>query len=252
MPTCVITGASSGIGAELARQLAAQGWDLALAARRTERLEELRAEIAGRWPDSHVELATVDVTDAAAVSAAFEGFVETFGHLDRVIVNAGLGGGDRIGTGRTERNLAVTRTNVLGALAQLEAALAILRRQADGHGKGHLVVMSSFATVRGMPGSTAAYGASKAWLSHIADGLRTEFAGTQIRVTTLLPGYVASELTDATRPPKILTASTAQAVEEMVTAMNARRETAWVPRVPWGPLSWLFPRLPRRLARHFI
>ena len=98
MPTTLITGASSGLGAEMARQLADRGWDLALAARRTERLEGLRDEIVAKHPGRRVELRALDVTDDDQVFEVFAAFRDDFGTIDRVIVNAGLGKGGRIGT----------------------------------------------------------------------------------------------------------------------------------------------------------
>ena len=79
MPTILITGASSGLGAEMARQFAARGHDLALCARRTERLEELRAEIAAAHPGRRVEIRALDVNDDDAVFAVFRAFREDFG-----------------------------------------------------------------------------------------------------------------------------------------------------------------------------
>ncbi len=89
--TILITGASSGLGAEMARQLAARGYDVGLAARRTDRLEELREEILAAHPERAVALRALDVTDHAAVFRVFGELREERGHLDRVVVNAGLG-----------------------------------------------------------------------------------------------------------------------------------------------------------------
>src|SRR4051794_40625248 len=123
MPTTLITGASSGLGAEMARQLADRGWDLALAARRTERLEGLRDEIVARPPGRRVRLRALDVTDDEQVFGVFRAFHEDFGTLDRVIVNAGLGKGAPLGTGRYDANRQTAMTNFVAALAQTEAAM---------------------------------------------------------------------------------------------------------------------------------
>ena len=79
MPTTLITGASSGLGAEMARQLAARGWDVALAARRTERLEDVRDGILGANPGRRVELRELDVTDDEQVFEVFRAFRDDFG-----------------------------------------------------------------------------------------------------------------------------------------------------------------------------
>ena len=123
MPTTLITGASSGLGAEMARQLADRGWDLALAARRTERLEELRDEIVAKHPGRRVELRALDVTDDDQVFEVFRAFRDDFGVIDRVVVNAGLGKGAPIGTGRYDANRQTAMTNFVAALAQCEAAM---------------------------------------------------------------------------------------------------------------------------------
>mgnify|MGYP003895539625 CR=1 FL=1 len=146
MPTTLITGASSGLGAEMARQLADRGWDLVLAARRTDRLEGLREEILARHPEVRVDLRALDVTDDDAVFAVFRALPEEVGTIDRVIVNAGLGKGAPIGTGRYDANRQTAMTNFVAALAQCEAAMEIFRAQK----RGHLVMISSVSAMRGM------------------------------------------------------------------------------------------------------
>lgn len=128
----LITGASAGLGEEMARQFADLGYDLALCARRTERLDALAAEITART-GRRVETAALDVTDADAVPAVFEEFAASFGSIDRVVVNAGIGKGAALGTGRADANRATAMTNFVGALTQTEAALEIFRRQQRGH-----------------------------------------------------------------------------------------------------------------------
>lgn len=98
--TILITGASAGLGAEMARQFAHLGHDLALCARRLDKLEELRADILAKHPDRRVEIRTLDVTDDDQVFAVFRAFRDDFGTIDRIVVNAGLGKGAPIGTGR--------------------------------------------------------------------------------------------------------------------------------------------------------
>ena len=144
MTVTLITGASSGLGAEMARQFADLGQDLALCARRTERLEELKAEILAKHPERRIELAALDVTDEAAVFTTFHALKAQFGTIDRVVVNAGLGKGGKIGGGRAAANRETVMTNVLGALAQSEAAMEIFREQK----RGHLVMISSVSAMR--------------------------------------------------------------------------------------------------------
>ena len=141
MPTTLITGASSGLGAEMARQLADRGWDLALAARRTERLEGLRDEIVAKNPGRRVELRALDVTVDDQVFEVFRAFRDDFGTIDRVVINAGLGKGAPIGTGRYDANRQTAMTNFVAALAQAEAARTgarVIRASATSLGGGRM------------------------------------------------------------------------------------------------------------------
>ncbi|MDF2979762.1 MAG: family oxidoreductase, partial [Actinomycetospora sp.] len=186
----LITGASSGLGAGMAREFAARGHDLALAARRLDRLEALREELAPTGV--RVAVAALDVDDHVAVFRTVRALRDELGGLDRVIVNAGLGKGAPVGTGRFDANLATARTNFVSALAQCEAAMEIFRAQ----NAGHLVVVSSVAAGRGLGGAQTTYAATKAALSHLAEGIRVDVADTPIRVTTLAPGFIRTDLNE--------------------------------------------------------
>ncbi|RYZ80520.1 MAG: SDR family NAD(P)-dependent oxidoreductase, partial [Moraxellaceae bacterium] len=134
----LITGASSGLGAGMAREFAALGYNLALCARRQERLEQLKAELEQQH-GIEVAIKTLDVNDYDQVFSVFREFAAHFGKLDRIIVNAGVGEGRRIGKGHFEINRKTAETNFIAALAQCEAGVEILRQQ----NFGHLVTMSS-------------------------------------------------------------------------------------------------------------
>lgn len=142
----IITGASSGLGEGMAREFARRGRALGLAARRLDRLEALAAELE---PDARrVAVRALDVTDVESVPVVFGELADELGGVDRVIVNAGLGKGAPIGTGKAAANLETVQTNLVGALAQAEAAMEIFRAQ----NHGHLVLISSISAVRGLPG----------------------------------------------------------------------------------------------------
>ena len=113
--TVFITGASSGIGEALATELAARGYDLALAARRTQNLDSVREEIAARHPDRRIETRTLDVTDYAAVETVVADVAQALGGLDIVVANAGRGSTGPVGAGNFEGDRAVIETNVIGA-----------------------------------------------------------------------------------------------------------------------------------------
>lgn len=247
MSTILITGASSGLGAEMARQFAALGHDLALCARRTERLEELRAEIEAAHPAVRVAVKALDVNDHDAVFRVFHEFDDELGGLDRVIVNAGLGKGQPLGTGRFDANLETAQTNFIGALAQTEAAAEVFR----AHNSGHLVMISSVSALRGMPRNMTTYAATKAAVAHLAEGFRADVMGTPIKVTVLYPGYIVSEMS-ATSKTTPLVASTEKGVRAMVAAIEKEKASARVPGWPWEPLGFALKHLPLPLARKFM
>ena len=250
MTTILITGASSGLGAEMARQFAALGHDLALCARRTDRLEALRTEILTAHPDRRVEVRALDVTDEAAVFTVFADVARTFGRLDRIIVNAGLGKGAPLGTGRFDANRETAMTNFVGALVQLEAAMEVVRAQ----GGGHLVMISSMSAMRGMPRSMTTYAATKAGAAHLLEGLRTEFHGKPgYDFTVLYPGYIASEMNDgvAAAENKMMV-STEKGVAAMVSAIERKRASACVPTLPWAPMSVVMKHAPLPLLRRML
>src|SRR3712207_776013 len=134
-----MSGASPGLGKGMARRYAAMGRDLALCARRVERLEALREELLAAHPGIRVEVAAMDVDDPESVATVLPGLADRLGGLDRVIVNAGIGKGASVGTGKAWANRATLLTNVLGSHAQCEAAMELFRSQ----GMGHLVLISS-------------------------------------------------------------------------------------------------------------
>jgi short-subunit dehydrogenase len=246
--TILITGASSGLGAEMARQFAARGHDLALCARRTEKLDALRAEIAEHHPDVRVEVRALDVTDDDQVFEVFRAFRKDFGTIDRVIINAGLGKGAPIGTGRYDANKATAMTNFVAALAQSEAAMEIFRDQ----NAGHFVMISSMSAVRGMPKTLTTYAATKAGVAHLAEGLRVELHGKPIKVTVLYPGYIRSEMNEKVAQSTPLIASTEKGVRAMVEAIEKEKDSAFVPALPWAPLSVVMRHAPMPLFKRLI
>ena len=141
----LITGASSGLGEGMARLFAAKGHNLALCARRVDRLDELRGSLVEAHPGVRVSTRALDVNDHDQVFEVFRAFADDLGSLDRVIVNAGLGKGARIGSGRFDANRQTAMTNFVAALAQCEAAMEIFYRA----NAGHLVVISSISAMRG-------------------------------------------------------------------------------------------------------
>ena len=243
MPTILITGASSGLGAEMARQFAALGYDLALCARRTDRLSALADEL----PDVKVSVKALDVNDHDAVFRVFDEFQAEFGTLEKIVVNAGLGKGQPLGTGRFDANLETAQTNFIGALAQTEAAARIFREQ----NAGQLVMISSISAIRGMPKNITTYAATKAAVAHLAEGFRADVMGTPIKVTVLYPGYIVSEMSATSRTTPLV-ASTEKGVRAMVSAIEKEKASARVPGWPWVPVGFALQHLPLPLARKFM
>ncbi len=227
----------------MAHRFAARGRDLALVARRGPLLEELREELLAAHPGIRVATAALDVDDAAAVAKGVPELAAELGGIDRFVANAGIAKGAPVGTGADWANRATLFTNVLGTHAQCEAAVELFRAQ----GSGHLVLISSVASVRGMRGSATAYGASKAAVNSLAEGIRADLLGTGIRVTTVLPGYIATELNG--RRPGGLTTDLDTGVDALVAAIEREPVRAYVPEWPWRPVSALLRVLPLPVVR---
>ncbi|MEV5836927.1 SDR family oxidoreductase [Nocardia sp. NPDC052112] len=239
----LITGASSGLGAQMAREFAARGRNLALCARRVERLERLRTDLLRSHPGITVTVAELDVNDHDQVFTVFHEFERELDGLDRVIVNAGMGKGQPIGTGRFDANLRTANTNFLAALAQCEAAMEIFRAQ----NRGHLVMISSISALRGLPGFMSIYSATKAGAAVLAEAIRADVLTSPIAVTTLYPGFIESEL--SARVGKTpLTVSTESGVRAMVKAIEHEAAEAKVPAWPWIPIGFALRHLPLRLV----
>ena len=240
--TILITGASSGIGAGMAREFAHMGYNLAICARRLERLETLKQELEQQY-GIRVIAKSLDVTNYDQVFQVFREFKQDFGQLDRIIVNAGVGEGRRIGKGNFAINKATVETNFISALAQCEAAVEIFREQ----NSGHLVMISSMSAIRGMPKHLTAYGASKAAVAHLAEGIRAELIDTPIQVTTIFPGYIRTEINEgAKKLPFEVDEKTGSRL--LAAEIEKAPIKAYVPKWPWLPLGLAMKVLPLKLV----
>jgi short-subunit dehydrogenase len=242
----LITGASSGLGAGMAWAFAARGRDLALCARRVDRLEELKAELTQRYPSIRVAIAELDVNDHDRVPQVFAALGSEIGGLDRVVVNAGIGKGAPLGSGKLWANKETIETNLVSALVQIETALEIFTRQ----GHGHLVLISSVLGNKGVGGVKAAYAASKAGVSSLGESLRAQYARGPITVTVIEPGYIESEMTAKTAKTMLMV-DNRTGVAKMVDAIEKEKGRAIVPGWPWIPLVAVLRALPPRLTRRF-
>lgn len=222
--TAFITGASSGIGRAIAIHLAEGGTRVALAARRREPLAELAREVAERGGDASVY--PLDVSDPEQVEAVIRGADEDFGGIDLVIANAGVSGKQ---TWSGDLNYAavadVLAVNVQGAAATL---VALMDRMVERR-RGHLVGVSSLAQYRGLPRS-AAYSASKAFLSTFLEGLRVDLRQAGISVTDVRPGFVRTAMTEGNSHRMPFMLETTEAAEIVVRGIEKRSA---VVAFPW-------------------
>jgi short-subunit dehydrogenase len=237
--TVFITGASSGIGRALAAELARRGHDLFLTARRLDALEEVQSELASTAPGIRVEVRRLDVTDDADVERALAEAAEKLGRLDVVVANAGLGNSGLVGKGSMERGRAIIETNLIGAIATVDAAVALMRRQEGG---GQIVGIGSVAGIRGLPGS-GSYSASKAGLATFLEAVRAETHGEPIAVTTLAPGFIDTPINETleSRPFLIDVEKGARIMADLI---ERRVRYSTVPRMPWTLLAPLLRVLP--------
>lgn len=235
----LITGASSGLGRGMAREFAKLGRNLALCARRTERLEELKKELEAAHPEIQVLVRPLDVLDYEQVFVVFRAFQEEMGTLDRVIVNAGLGKGQPLGTGYFWANRQTAETNFVAALAQCEAAVEIFRKQ----NSGHLVTISSMSALRGMRRNLTTYAATKAGLANLSEGIRADLLKTPIKVSTIFPGYIRSEINEKVKKTPFMV-DTETGCRALVAAIEREPVKAYVPRWPWALIGFLMKRVP--------
>ena len=244
----LITGASSGLGAMMARKFAFLGYDLAICARRLERLDALKTELQKQY-GIKVLTKALDVTVYDDVFKIFEEFAGEFGKLDKIIVNAGIGDSRVIGHGRFNINRATAETNFIAALAQCEAAMQLFRRQ----NSGHLVVISSMSAIRGLPRHLTTYAAAKAGLAHLAEGIRADILKEKlpIHVSTIYPGYVRTDLNIGAKylPFEV---EEEEGADVIIKAIEANVQEAFVPLWPWLPIGLGMKYLPLRLITKFL
>jgi NAD(P)-dependent dehydrogenase (short-subunit alcohol dehydrogenase family) len=182
-----ITGASSGIGAALAREFHARGAYVGLLARRSEKLHALRSEL-----DNRALTYQADITDAAQVRQAALDFEQRCGGADIVIANAGISVGVMTEFANDLQIFdRVMQTNVMGVVHTFQPFIQPMKAR----GKGLLVGVSSVAGVRGLPGSEA-YCASKAAVTTYCESLRTGLRDSGVRVVTLAPGFIRTPMTE--------------------------------------------------------
>lgn len=213
----MLTGASSGIGAEMAVQIARAGGIVGLIARRRSELESVAEAVRGVGGKARV--LAVDVTDADGLRRAADTLRSEFGHIDLMIANAGISGNNR----ETQQINAdavssVIRINLLGAVNSVAAVLPeMLERN-----RGHLVAISSLAGFRGLPKS-AAYSASKAGMTAFFESLRVDFGASGIDVSIIQPGFIKTPLTAGRKKKLPFLLETEQGAAKILRAIEKKR-----------------------------
>jgi short-subunit dehydrogenase len=247
-PITLITGASSGIGAALAKRLARHGDHVILVARRLRLLQEVAAEITAAGGSS--EIAVCDVTIGDAARSCVAEALRKHGRIDRLVLNAG--GGSR--TPPEQLTSADMRAsfdlNVFGVVNFVEAALPALLKQ----GRGQIVAIGSLAGFRGLP-HAASYGAAKAALMNYIESLRIDLAPRGIAVTLAAPGFVVTRDTKKQRA-KPMSMDVEPAADRLAKAILAQRPyvtfpwtLAWIARLMRLLPAGAYDRLIRALDR---
>ncbi len=212
----LITGASTGIGAALARVYHRRGWSVGLIARRRELLDALVAELGER-----AACEAADVADRGAVVAAVQALEAKLGATDLLIANAGIAGNLRarkMDERGMDSAIQCLRVNVEGPLNAIYAVLPAM----VARGRGHISAVSSVAAWRGLP-DTGPYSASKAALSALMESFRLELAPLGVAVTTIHPGFVDTPLTQKNRFPMPGMITVEDGADRMVKGLDARR-----------------------------
>jgi short-subunit dehydrogenase len=184
--TALVTGASSGIGREMARILAAEGTDLVVVARDKARLEELAAEL-----PVDVEVLVADLADPSQLAAVERRVVDPDRPVDLVVNNAGFGTYGNLVDADIDAEESQIAVNITAVVRLTYAGLGAM----VARGRGAVLNVSSVAGLQATPGN-ATYGASKAFVASFGESVSGELAGTGVTLTTVLPGYTRTEFAE--------------------------------------------------------
>jgi NAD(P)-dependent dehydrogenase (short-subunit alcohol dehydrogenase family) len=238
----IVVGASSGMGAALVRRLVREGWRVAALARRADKLEDLRAELAGdaEQTGGAVIARAHDAADAAAVPALFEELVRELGGLDLLIYAAGIMPAVEPHEYDTAKDLAILDVNVAGCVAWCNPAARLFETQRHGT----LVGISSIAGDRGRKGNPA-YCTSKAAMNTYLEALRNRLSEVGVHVCTIRPGYVDTAMTQG-MDKLFWLISADEAARQILAAARNRVNVRYV------PMRWNAVGLALRLVPSFL
>jgi short-subunit dehydrogenase len=227
--TVLITGASSGIGYELALRYLEQGAKVLALARSEERL----AQLTKQFPNLCVAV-KVDLSDAKDSKRAGDWINQQVQYLDLAILNAGTCEYVNVKDMSRDSFDKVMAINWQGTINSLLFCLPLLRNKKSETEKAQLVGISSMASILPMPRSQA-YGASKVAMEYLFNSLRVDLVGEPIDITLVRPGFVKTPLTDRNDFPMPFAQTTAEAAEKIIKGISKRH---WLVQFPW-PLVWL-------------
>ena len=234
----IIIGASSGIGWELAVQLASEGYQLGLVARRLEKLEQLASSLAG---DHFVVQSDIAKTELA--QQQLSELLEKMGNVELIVINSGVGEQEKRLDWEIQRQM--IDVNIRGFAALTVISMNYFRER----GSGHLVGISSVAAH--MSGGLApTYAATKAFVSSYLNGMRSraEYSKLPIAVTTVEPGFVDTPMVKGT---PIWTASVEKAVAQLVPAIIDKKGHVYITK-RWRYVAWLLNLMPKWLMRRLF
>ncbi|MCE5315932.1 MAG: SDR family NAD(P)-dependent oxidoreductase, partial [Parachlamydia sp.] len=226
MKKAIVIGASSGIGRELAKILAREGYEVGLAARRTALLSTLQQEI-----PSKTYLKTIDISHSAETINALRELIVEMDGLDLLILSSGIGYINPELDWQKEKE--TIDVNAYGACAVINGAMKHFMEQ----GSGHLVGISSIISLRGSDAAPA-YSASKAFLSNYLEGMRKKMhkAGMDISITDIQPGFVDTSM--AQGPGLFWVAAPNRAAEQIYRAIHRKKSLAYI-TCRWSLVAWL-------------
>ena len=234
----IIIGASSGIGWELAVQLAAKGYQLGLVARRLDKLEMLSNSL----PGDHF-VAQADVSEAEVAQDTLSKLIETMGNVELIVLNSGVGQQEKKLDWDIEREM--IDVNIRGFAALTVVSMNYFKRRENGH----LVGISSVAAH--MSGGLApTYAAAKAFVSSYFNGMRSraEYSKLPITVTTVEPGFVDTPMVQGS---PIWTATVEKAVAQLVPAILNKKGHIYITK-RWRYVAWLLNIIPKWLMRRLF
>lgn len=247
MVNILITGASSGLGREIAIEYSNSKNNLFLLARNIEKLQQVKEECEMRGANVYIE--SIDVKDKNSMKKIIEKFSVNF---DIVFANAGISGGTAGGFESEDSTYNIFETNIFGVLNTIEP---IIPNMINRH-SGRIVIISSLASFRGLP-TAPAYSASKACIRYYGEALNNYLKQYNIQVNIVCPGFIKTPLTDKNNFPMPFMMNTKNAVEKIKQGLDKNKKFIIFPKtlyflmlilnyLPFGLDDYIFSKLPKK------